>query len=236
MIDLSPALLIHAGALLYIIAFIVRDELVLRLLVVIGSGLYILYYYLFPAAPLWDAIISSVIMVGANFYVIAQVILERTTFRMSDSERRLFDAFETLNPGQFRQLLKHAEWKTASSEEGDVLTREGETTPALYYVVDGTIAAQKEDQRFRLPAGNFVGEIAYILGIATTATTIAPEGTRYVRWDADVLRRLSDKRPALGNALNALLTRDLAIKLKTSYQPRNAMPADRRTEILLGQA
>jgi hypothetical protein len=64
---------------------------------------------------------------------------------------------------------------------------------------------------------------------------VAPQGARYVRWDAEALRKLSDRRPALGNALNALLTRDLAIKLKTSYQPRNAMPADRRTEILLGQ-
>jgi CRP-like cAMP-binding protein len=235
MIDIDPGWLIHAGALLYIIAFVVRDELALRMLVVTGSLLYILYYYLFPTQPLWDAIISSVVMIGANFYVIGQVILERTTFRLSEVEKRLFQAFETLTPGQFRQLLKQAEWVDVSDENGTVLTREGEPTPALYYVVDGEVAAQKEEQSFRLPPGNFVGEIAYVLGVATTATTVAPQGARYVRWDAGALRKLSDRRPALGNALNALLTRDLAIKLKTSYQPRNAMPADRRTEILLGQ-
>ena len=58
--------LIHLGALLYILGFLVRDELLLRLLVLGGSGLYILYYFLFPATPLWDAIITSLILGVAN--------------------------------------------------------------------------------------------------------------------------------------------------------------------------
>lgn len=236
MIDIDPGLLIHAGALLYIIAFIVRDELVLRLLVVTGSLLYILYYYLFPAQPLWDAIFSSIIMVGANFYVIGQVILERTTFRMSDDERELFEAFETLNPGQFRHLLKNAQWITTDDPSGTVLTREDEPSSGLFYVFDGEISVEKGSRVFRLPAGNFVGEIAYILKRETTATTVAPEGTRFVRWEAKALRKLSEHKPTLGNALNALLTRDLAHKLTKSYQPDDAMPATQETVELLAEA
>jgi CRP-like cAMP-binding protein len=235
MIDLDPGWLIHAGALLYIIAFIVRDELVLRLLVVTGSLLYILYYYLFPAQPLWDAIISSVIMVAANFYVIGQVVLERTTFRMSEDERELFIAFETLNPGQFRHLLKHAHWERSDDPAGTVLTREDQPSSALFYIFEGQISVEKGDRTFRLPAGNFIGEIAYILKRETTATTVAPQGTRYVRWESAALRKLSDRRPTLGNALNALLTRDLAQKLVKSYQPDDALPANKETEKLLAE-
>lgn len=236
MAEFDPSWLIHAGALLYIIAFIIRDELILRLLVVTGSGLYILYYYLFPEVPLWDAIFSSVIMVFANFYVLGQVVLERTTFRMSDDQKHLFEAFKTLSPGQFRHLLKDAHWHQAIDPTGTVLTREGEEAPALYYVFDGSILVKKGEQHFSLPAGNFIGEIAYVLDAPTSATTIAPEGVRYVRWDGDALRKLSEKKPALGNALNALLTRDLATKLTTSYQPSDAGPITPPNDGLLSKA
>ena len=230
MTEFDPRWLIHAGAFFYIMAFVVREELLMRILVLAGSCLYILYYFLFPEVPLWDAIFTSVIMIFANLYVVSQVVLERTTLRMSDDEKALFDAFETLNPGQFRHLLKEARWHTAFDPDGTILTREGEAAPALYYVFEGEISVEKGEQQFRLPARNFIGEIAYILGTDTTATTIAPEGVRYVRWDAETLSQLSIKKPALGNALNALLTRDLAKKLTKSYQPSDAMPADVRTE------
>ncbi|MEP2735588.1 MAG: cyclic nucleotide-binding domain-containing protein [Erythrobacter sp.] len=236
MTEFDPRWLIHAGGFFYILAFVIREELLMRILVLTGSGLYILYYFLYPDVPLWDAIMTSTVMIFANLYVVSQVILERTTLRMSDDEKRLFDAFETLNPGQFRHLLKEARWHTAFDPEGTALTREGEPAPALYYIFEGAISVQKGTQQFRLPEGNFVGEIAYILGTETTATTIAPEGVRYVRWDAEALSRLSMKKPALGNALNALLTRDLAQKLTTSYQPSDALPADANTEQLLQNA
>ena len=74
-------------------------------------------------------------------------------------------------------------------------------------------------------AGNFVGEVAFILEGPATATTTAPAGVQLVEWDAEKLRKLGRKAPALGNALNALLTRDLANKLTDSYRPEDALPA-----------
>lgn len=233
---LDVSLLIHLGAALYIAAFLVRDELWLRVLVLAGSGFYILYYFLFPAEPLWDAIITSLILVLANLIVLAQIILERTTLRLSGEEKQLFDAFETLAPGQFRHVAKLAQWKTATDPDGTVMTREAEPSRALFYVFKGVISVDKSGRQFRLPEGNFVGEIAYVLGRETTATTVAPEGVRYVEWSADALRKLSKKKPNLGNAITALLTRDLAKKLSTSYRPNSAMPANSETEKLLADA
>lgn len=233
MTEFDPRWLIHAGAFFYIMAFVVREELVMRLLVITGTALYILYYFLYPDVPLWDAIITSVIMVFANLYVLSQVLLERTLLRMSDDEKQLFDAFETLNPGQFRHLLKHAQWNVAIDPTGTILTREDKPCSGLYYVFSGEICVEKVDRSFRLPAGNFIGEIAYVLNRETTATTIAPVGSRFVRWDTKDLRALTKKKPVLGNALNALLTRDLAKKLTKSYQPSDALPADTQTKELL---
>ena len=89
---------------------------------------------------------------------------------------------------------------------------------------------------FRLPEGNFLGEVAYVLNRKITTTSVAPQGVRYVEWDAEQLRALSLKQPALGNALNALLTRDLAKKLKESYRPDDAMPATEASIELLENA
>jgi CRP-like cAMP-binding protein len=217
-------------------AFFIRDELPLRSLIIVSTVIYIAYYYLALDPPLWDAIVTSVLMIFANLYVLGQVLLERTTFRLSPDEKRLFDAFETLTPGQFRRILRIAQWRVAEDPEGTVLTREAEPSGALFYVFEGIISVQKGERLFRLPQDNFVGEIAFVLKRKTTATTVAPQGVRYVEWDADALRRLGNRYPNLGNALNALLTRDLARKLTASYRPDDALPATRETVELLEAA
>lgn len=217
-------------------AFFIRDELPLRSLIIVSTVVYIAYYYLALDPPLWDAILTSVLMIFANLYVLAQVVLERTTLRLSEDEKRLFDAFETLTPGQFRRILKIARWRTADDPDGTILTREAEPSDALFFVFEGIISVQKGERVFRLPEGNFVGEIAFVLRRKTTATTVAPQGVRYVEWDADSLRRLGKRHPGLGNALNALLTRDLAKKLGASYRPDDALPPTRESVELLGAA
>lgn len=232
----DPSWLIHIGAALLLIAYAIRDELKLRLLIIISTFIYIAYYYLVADSPLWDAIITSALMIVINVFVLAQIVLERTTFRMSEDEKALFDAFETLSPGQFRRIAKLAHWRTADDADGVILTREQEPSDSLFYVFEGIISVEKADRRFRLPEGNFVGEVAFVLKRKTTATTIAPLGVRFVEWDSKALRKLSDKYPNLGNALNALLTRDLARKISASYRPDDAIPADKQTTQLLGAA
>ncbi|MCK0127234.1 cyclic nucleotide-binding domain-containing protein [Erythrobacter sp. F6033] len=232
----DPSWLIHIGAALLLIAYAIRDELKLRLLIIVSTFIYIAYYYLAADPPLWDAIITSALMIVINIIVLGQIVLERTTFRLDPDEKALFDAFETLTPGQFRRIAKLAAWRTSDEADGVILTREQEPSDSLFYIFEGTISVEKADRRFRLPEGNFVGEVAFVLRRKTTATTIAPRGVRFVEWDSKALRKLSDKYPNLGNALNALLTRDLARKIGASYRPDDAMPADKQSEALLETA
>ena len=234
--DFDPSWLIYLGAALLLIAYGIRDELKLRVMIVVSTLIYIAYYYVVGGGPLWEAIITSVLMVGMNLWVLAQIVLERTTLRMTEDEKRLFDAFETLSPGQFRRVAKLAKWRTASDTQGTTLTLEAEPSSVLVYVFDGIVSVEKNGRQFRLPEGNFLGEVAYVLNRKITTTSVAPMGVRYVEWDADALRALSAKHPALGNALNALLTRDLAKKLKDSYRPDDAMPATPESIDLLESA
>lgn len=215
--DFNTALLIHIGALFYIVAFLIRDELKLRLLVLAGSGFYILYYYLFPDLPLWDAILTTAILVTANLIVLFRIILERSTFALSDDAKRLYKAFEGFTPGQFRQILKIAHWKNA--DQSVLLVTEGEPLSRIYYVFHGNVQATKGAHSFTLGPGNFIGEISFVLKGQPTATVTAPPQTRYVEWDSAGIRQIMVKSPTFDNAMLALLSRDLAEKLAKSVPP-----------------
>ena len=140
--------LIYLGAALLLIAYSIRDELKLRVLIVVSTFVYMAYYFLLPGGPLWDPIITSVLFVAINFWVLGQIALERTTLRLADDEKRLFEAFETLSPGQFRRVLKIALWRVAQGPDGTVLTREDEPSDALFFVFEGVISVEKRGRQF----------------------------------------------------------------------------------------
>lgn len=214
--SINPTYFLHAGAVAYVLAFLFRDEALLRGLSVLGTGLYMVYYFAQKPEPLWDAIITSAFFVGANIVVMFMIILERTTFSLSEEEKRLYAGFPTFTPGQFRKLLKLARWHVAETET--VLTRQGEALDRLFYVLDGTVTIARDGHCFPMTRGNFVGEIAYVLDGMPTGTVTAPAGTRYVEWDVADIQRLSRRKPVVGNAMVALLSADLARKLGASSQ------------------
>jgi len=212
----STAVLIHLGALLYVIGFLVRDELALRLLVLGGTVLYILYYFLFPATPLWDAIITSIILGAANIWILFKIVFERYTFAMSDDEKKLYEVFSTLTPGQFRKILKITNWHT--SRGGEILCTEDEKADRLYYLISGNARIEKGNSKFEIPSDKFLGEISFILEGNYSANVLATKGMRYVEWNTEDLRSLMNSNQLLRNALIALFNKDLAQKLAVSHQ------------------
>lgn len=210
----DAAMLLHAGAVVYVIAFLFRDEALIRAFSVLGTLLYMGYYFWFPPEPLWDAIVTSTIFLGANVVVIFMILLERTTFQLSDDEKQLYQGFDTLTPGEFRQMLKRASWHTGGGN--DVLTTAGEKPENLYFVLEGDVLIEKDGTTFPVSDGRFIGEIGYVLDAPATGTVRAQQGTRYVSWTTADLARLANKKPAIGIALSALLGEDLARKLAAS--------------------
>ncbi|GAB5488271.1 MAG: hypothetical protein Pars2KO_18410 [Parasphingorhabdus sp.] len=219
---LNTALLIHIGALFYIVAFLIRDEMRLRLMVLAGSVFYLLYYYLFPEFPLWDAILTTVILSLANLYILFRILLERSMFALNDQEKELFLAFEGFSPGQFRQALKIGKWKT--TERPVELTAENQPLSKLFYIIDGSVQAKKGEHSFAVGEKNFIGEIAFVLSGPPTATVIADTDTMYIEWESGEMRQLMGRSAEFENAMMALLSRDLADKLSTSIQPETVIP------------
>lgn len=214
---LDARLFAHVALACYVIALLARKDMVLRLMLLLGTAFYILYYFFVGETPLWDAIFASVVIGLANIYGIVVLLIDRTTLGMSQSLRDVYAGFPTLNPGQFRRVMRLAEWHVAETET--VLCSEGTVPRALFFTLDGPVLLQRGAEQVAVPARQFVGEVSFILGDGTPASatvTVAP-GARYVAWDRQRLGALVAKSAPLANAFGALFNHDIARKLTTSW-------------------
>lgn len=210
----NPALLVHIAASFQVLAFLVRDQLVLRALMMIGTVCYLAYYYFAVSPPLWAAFSWSGVMGAANLSMMILLGLERTTFNLSDDNKRLYKIFHSMTPGEFRRLMKVSSWQT-----GDVkkeLTREGEPVENLYYIFEGQATVEKQGEQFTCAPGSFIGEVAFFLGSVASATVRVEPDTRYVQWNITQLRGLQDKNPGIRAALHSILNDDMALKVARS--------------------
>jgi hypothetical protein len=211
---LNVEYLVYLAFAFALAGYLARDELWLRLLMLLASVNYLAYYYTVTEEPLWNAILTSGTLAFVNFVMIGIVILERTTFAMSRQVAAIFRSFDMLTPGQFRRIMRYGTVRTA--DDTVRLTTEGMRVEKLYYVTAGTVIVTKEGRRTEIPPRIFVGEIAYATGNVASATVELAPGSVWVEWDQDRLRRLARRFPALGVALVAQFNADLLGKVATS--------------------
>jgi len=210
----TAGLFVQLALLCYVLGLLTRRELLLRTLILIGSVFYILYYYFISDTPLWDAIWASAVIGFANTWMMGVILLERTTLGMSPKMIELYRSFPTLYPGQFRKLIKTADWITA--EEDTQISKAGTYLDSLFLVASGNMILLKDGANTQIGPGYFVGEISYLIDGPASADVIAPKGTEYIRWDRSVLAKQTKGSPAMSNALVALFNRDIAEKLAVS--------------------
>jgi hypothetical protein len=203
--------LVNVAALIGVAAVALKDQVALRATQILSTVLYITYFVVVPDAPLWNAIFWSTVNLAVNGVVMVRLICDRTHFRMSDDELRLFAAFRVLSPGEFRTLTGIATWRTATAQT--LLTREGAPVERLYYVIDGAIGIAKSGRSFPIAAGTFIGEIAFLRGQHASATVTLEEGARYIEWSTKRLADLLERNPSLKTSLDVLFNADMAQKV-----------------------
>lgn len=196
---------------MYLAGFLFRDQLILRGLIIGGDLIYIIYFFVAPATPLWGAIFWSSLFVTVNLCMIAAILVERMHFSLSASERKLFDILKDLTPGQFRTLLKAGRAETA--QEPLVITVEGQNLDKLYFVLDGKMTIEKWGRQALTDPETFIGEIAFLLGRPATATVTLEAGCSFFVWDSETLRAILRAKPALNTSLVAAMNRNLANKV-----------------------
>lgn len=207
------------GLVFKITGFAVRDELLLRVLVVCGFICDAAYYF-FRTDPILPSVLSNIALLAVNVVLIAAIASERTTWRMSDDDKGTFVHFPTLAPGQFRRLKKMLSTKTEAP--GTVLTREGAAVDDLMLVFADTITITKRGESFPIGGPAFVGEVAFLTGNPSSADVSLPDGGTVMRINSVALRKRMTRSPGFNNAMVALFGAELARKVAESVPMERA--------------
>ena len=103
--------MIHIANGLYMLSYLMRDVLWLRVLTVLAASCLLPYLYFRPD-PLFAAIYWNLIFTSLNIYWICRLLLERRPVRLTYDQQRLSQlAFQTLTP---REMWRQIAWRTAS--------------------------------------------------------------------------------------------------------------------------
>jgi hypothetical protein len=102
---LSADILVHIGAFLMLLAYLVRDQILLRALIVLGTSFYVVNYFIMEP-PLWSALLWSMSFIVINLIMIFVIYSDRASFIMSEREEKLYQVFNTLSPGDFKNYQK----------------------------------------------------------------------------------------------------------------------------------
>lgn len=211
-----------AGLVFKFAGFAVRDELLLRVLVMTGLGCDALFYALRPE-PVIQSVFTNGLLIAVNLAFVALILTERTTWGMSAEDRRFYAHFRTLTPGQFRRLGRLMRRETVTA--GTPLALEGMPVDDLMLVFSDRIEIEKQGAAFPIAGPAFVGEIAFLTGNPSSARVTLPEGGTVVRLPMGPLKARMARSPALSNAMVALFGQELARKVADSVpMDRAAMP------------
>jgi len=212
--SVSADMLAYVAGGLFVVGYLIINQIKLRILLLVGTGFYIWYYSVVAATPLWEAILMSSLTGLANLIGLFQLFMSRSKWAIPQGYREIFPLFPGLLPGDFRRLLACAQVKYVP--EGTILAEEGRVSPDLHYVLQGQCRIQKGNSEFLFSTRGFIGEVGYMLYQPASATVLAMQDVRVIVWDVATARQRATRDPRFRLALDALMARDLALKVKYS--------------------
>jgi hypothetical protein len=208
--------LIHSANLIYLVSYVMRDILWLRIFTVIAAACLILYFYFLPE-PLLTPVYWNILFITLNVYWIARLLLERRPVQLTADEKQLCElVFRLVSPREMISLLKIGTWETAEANE--CLIASGSELDKLMLIQSGQACLIVDGVKTQIiNPGQFMGSISFITDEIAPADFVALEPMRYLRWDKSSLKRYLTKNPELHAAIQTTLSMDLTEKLKTSW-------------------
>ncbi len=130
-------------------------------------------------------------ILAVNIGILARLWLRGTNISFSAEEEALRrEHFTGLGAGAARDLIDQGHW--ISAKRGEVLIRENQAAPSLFYLAEGQAAVLRDGVEVgKLSGGALIGEATVLGGAAATATVTLTAPSRF--WCAQ------------GHALNAYL-------------------------------
>lgn len=206
--------LVFVAGAFYMAGLAITNQIILRILLLSGTAVYVVYYFIISASPLWPAIYVSVLIGLANISGLTSLIARNSRLSIPRAHADIYANFPELPPGDFRTLMKMA--RRYVVEEDVQITSEGEPGRKLYFILSGSTLVRKSGKAFALPPNIFIGEIAFLLGTPSSASVWLEEGAEVLEWDFEELKRRCARKPRFKLALEATISIDLASKVSRS--------------------
>lgn len=205
---------IHVANIMYLLSYLVKDILWLRLLTVFAGICLYPFYFFSQDKPLWAPIFWVGLFTLINIYQIYLLLLERRPVNLTPEEQKIYQlAFRTLTPREFKQLMGVAQWKTAQRNEQ--LITQGQPVEQMLFIYSGFLEVTVDEKPVaQIQDGQFVGEMSFMTGEIPTASVVSAAETTYVAWPIPELKTFLDKQQTLKAALQYILGTDLVSKLK----------------------
>lgn len=208
-------ILFHVGNAITLIAFLFRDQIQLRAVMILSMALQALYYTWLPGGPLFDPLLWKILTILLNLVMIVLIVRDRFGYDIEADLRPLFEAIKVLSPGQFRRLAKVAVRRSGPVQ----ILSQGVAPDELFYLVKGEAEVVKNGRRLALQPGVFLGEIAFLSGGTATADVFLAEGAEALAWPVVELRQLMARDGRIEIGIRGVLSHDLAAKTARSHLP-----------------
>jgi hypothetical protein len=198
------------------LAFTMTNMQKLRFLIVLSSAAYAIYYYAFPAEPLWLDVGSEFALIVINGFMMVWLAWSNSRIKFDQREQFLYDnEFSDLSRVEFNQVLQISEWHLEGP--GHVYTVEGQILKDLFYLISGKAEAELPNgNTVPVLQGNVIGEVSYRLQCPASATVTSTESCMCIRWEQEALRALCNKNENIKRVVDVVLSSHMARKLSES--------------------
>jgi voltage-gated potassium channel len=149
-------------------------------------------------------ILFGLMMVALPVGIIATAFaneIRRRDFVVTWSMVARFPLFAGLNAAEIADIMRLLKAQTFNT--GDVIIRKGEEGHSMYFIAAGDVEIELPNDRVRLGAGEFFGEIAALKRSKRSATATAISRTNLLILDAHDLRALMERDARIAEQIRA---------------------------------
>lgn len=207
---LSGEYLYSIAALFSCAAYLGKNILWLRILLVIAALVYIISGISLNITSMigWNTVYLTI-----NLYHITLLLLDKTTINLPAETRDIYhQVFASLSTREYKKLI----WTNPFGAINDKpIIREAEKTNQLFLILKGQVNIVKSERTIAsLGPGDLIGDMSFISKENATASAIALGKVEYAYWTHDDLEKLKIKNSDTYNKFLAIIGRDLVRKLK----------------------
>jgi len=193
------------------IAFLVKDILTLRIIMIIAGICMILQGFMTDNSTVifWLSLFTVI-----NLIQVIRILYENRGIKLiKDIENLYKKIFSDMTRKEFQHLWVQGEIVTVDKQE--LICKDGSRPEQIFLLIHGKCQVKKgKEDVALLERGNFIAEMGYLTGKEASADVTSLSSVTYICWTHKKLNRLKELYPQVHNKFHLIISKDLSEKLK----------------------